>query len=102
MAYVSSYSHYTAGSVPVGSWEQAYHTAASWKSYLQSFPGMLNVRISARPLDNGDVRLHLVTIWEHLEQLTAWAESPYSGEKLLLGLDVPAYEVVAEVYEDLS
>jgi hypothetical protein len=102
MAYVVSYSHVTAGSVPAASWEQAWHSAATWKSYVQAFPGLLSVRISARPLDNGDVRMLMATIWEYREQLDEWVACPYNGRKLLAGLDSPAYEVTDEVYEDFS
>ncbi len=102
MAYVASYSHVIAGSVPAASWEQAWTTAGTWKSYLQAFPGLLAVRISARPLDNGDVRVQLATVWEHREQVEEWAASPYHGGRLLAGCDEPAYDVTDEVFEDLS
>ena len=102
MAYVSSYSLVTAGSVPKSRWEEAWDTAASWKGYLQSFPGLLSVRISARELEDGDVRVKLETIWEHREQLEEWAACPYAATKLLAGLDTPAYDVTDEVFEDLS
>ena len=102
MAYVSSYSHVTAGSVPAAQWEEAWDTAASWKGYLQSFPGLLAVNISARPLSDGDVRLRLEAVWEHREQLDEWVACPYAGTALLGGLDTPAYEVTDEVFENLS
>jgi hypothetical protein len=102
MAQVSSYSHLTAGSVPIAAWPEAWDTAASWKSYLQAFPGLLAVRISARPLNSGDVRLQLITVWEYPEQLEEWVACPYSGKRLLAGLDLPAYDIDEEVFEDLS
>ena len=102
MAYVSSYSHLTVASVPAGSWEQAWASVASWKSYLQAFPGLLTVRVSARPLDNGDVRLHLTTVWEYREQADEWAASPHAGSRLLAGSESPAYDVTEEIVEDLS
>jgi hypothetical protein len=102
MAYISSYSHVTAGSVPGARWDEAWETAASWKGYLQSFPGLLAVRISARALDDGDVRVRLETVWEHREQLEEWAICPYAGTALLAGLDTPAYDVVEEILENLS
>jgi heme-degrading monooxygenase HmoA len=102
MAYVSSYSLATSGSVAQASWPEAWDTAASWKGYLQGFPGLLAVRISARTLDEGDVRVRLVTVWEHREQLEEWAACPYAATKLLAGLDTPAYDVIEEAFEDLS
>ncbi len=102
MAYVSSYSHVTAGSVPGARWDEAWDTTASWKGYLQSFPGLLAVRISARALDDGDVRVRLETVWEHREQLEEWATCPYAGTALLAGLDTPAYDIVEEILENLS
>jgi len=102
MAYVSSYSHVTSGSVAAAGWEEAWDTAASWKGYLQSFPGLLAVRISARPLDDGGVRVRLETVWEHRGQLEEWAGSPYAGTALLAGLDLPASEITDEIFENLS
>ena len=102
MAFITSYSHVTAGSVAAAGWEEAWDTAASWKGYLQSFPGLLTVHISARPLDDGDVRLRLEAVWEHREQLEEWAACPYAGTALLAGLDKPAYDVTDEVFENLS
>lgn len=102
MAFISSYSHVTAGSVPRADWDEAWDTAASWKGYLQSFPGLLTVRISARALEDGDVRVRLESVWEHPEQLEEWAASPYAGTALLAGLDRPAYDVTEEVFENLS
>ncbi len=102
MAYVSSYSHLTAGSVPAASWEQAWASVLSWKGYLQAFPGLLTVRVSARPLDNGDVRLHLATVWEYREQADEWAACPYTGSRLLAACESPAYDVTEEILEDLS
>ena len=102
MAYVSSYSLITGGSVPRASWEEAWDTAESWKAYLQAFPGLLTVRISGRPLSNGDVRVRLETVWEHREQLEEWAACPYTGKSLLAGLDGPAYDVTDEVFENFS
>jgi len=102
MAHVSSYSHLTAGSVPIGAWQEAWDSAASWKGYLQAFPGLLAVRISARPLDNGDVRLQMITVWEYREQLEEWVACPYTGTSLLAGLDRPAYDIAEEIFEDLS
>ena len=102
MAFITSYSHVTAGSVAAAGWEEAWDTAASWKGYLQAFPGLLTVHISARPLDDGDVRLRLEAVWEHREQLEEWAACPYAGTALLAGLDKPAYDVTDEVFENLS
>ena len=102
MAYVSSYSHVTAGSVHAAEWEEAWDTAASWKGYLQSFPGLLEVRVSARPLADGDVRVRLEAVWEYREQLDEWAACPYTGTKLLAGLDTPAHDVTEEIFENLS
>jgi hypothetical protein len=102
MAYISSYSHVTSGSVAAALWEEAWDTAASWKGYLQSFPGLLAVRISARALVDGDVRVRLEAVWEHLEQLEEWAACPYTGTALLAGLDTPASDITEEVFENLS
>ncbi len=102
MAAISSYSHFTLGSVHAEAWDEAWYTIQSWKGYLQSFPGLISFHMAARPLDNGDVRFQVVTTWEYPEQLEEWQGSRWSAEKLLAVLRQPAYDVISETYEDLD
>ena len=102
MANVSSYSHVTTGTIPRDAWDEVWFAVESWKGYLQSFPGLLTVRISARALKNGDIRFYSATVWEYPEQLEAWRESQWSAKSLLLNvLRYPAYDVSEETFEDL-
>lgn len=100
MAHIVSYSHVTSASIPADAWDEAWFAIESWKGYLQSFPGLLTVRLSARPLDNGDVRLHTATIWEYPEQMEEWRESQWSVESLVSSISQPAYDVIEETFED--
>ena len=102
MAHIVSYSHITTASVPKDVWDECWFTLQSWKGYLQSFPGFLSMRLSARALDNGDVRIHSATVWEHPEQLEAWRDSKWSAESILISMNHPAYDLVEETYEDFS
>ena len=52
--------------------------------------------------DDGNVRLHSATVWEHPEQLEAWRESEWSAEAILTGLSHLAYDVEENTYEDFS
>lgn len=102
MAHVSTYSHITVSSIPREIWDQAWMAILSWKGYLQSFPGFLQVRFSARELENEDVRFHVVTVWAYTEQLEEWVNSKWSAESLLRSLEKPAYDITTEAYEDLA
>ncbi len=102
MAYTVSYSHVTTASIPKESWDEAWFAIMSWKGYLQAFPGLLTFRLSGYALPNGDVRFHVATIWEYIEQLEAWRESQWSANSLLTKIRNPAYDLVEETYEDLS
>ncbi len=102
MAYASSYSHYTEASIPAESWDEAWFSIMSWKGYLQSFPGLLSFTLSARPLDNGDVRFLGGTHWEYPEQLDEWRQSHWSMKNLLTSIKNPAYDVVEATWEDFE
>lgn len=102
MAHIDSYSHVTTATIPRDVWDECWFALQSWKGYLQSFPGFLSMRLAARPLENGDVRVHSATVWEYPEQLEAWRDSDWSAESILTTLSQPAYDVVEETYEDFS
>lgn len=102
MAFVSSYSHVVGASIPIASWEKAWWTLQSWKGYLQAFPSAPRVRVSARELANGDVRLMVQTCWENREELEEWIASDYTAHKMLGRLDPAPYDVTDDAYEDLS
>lgn len=102
MAHIISYSHDTTASIPARSWDEAWFAIQSWKGYLQSFPGMLSIRMAARALENGDIRFHSSLMWEEPEQLEEWRESHWSMKNLLSSIDPPAYDIEEETLEDLS
>lgn len=102
MAYIIGYSRLTSLTVPATAWDEAWFALASWKGYMQSFPGYQAIRISARALDNGDVRVHTAVSFEYPEQLEEWRTGPFTIEHLLTSIDEPAYDVVGESVEDLS
>lgn len=102
MAHIISYSHVTRATIPADVWDEAWFTIQSWKGYLQSFPGFLNIHLAARPLENGDVRMHVATIWEYPEQLEAWRESHWSAQHILTALSHQAYNLDEETFEDFD
>ncbi len=102
MASVSSYSHITVSTIHKETWDEAWFSIMSWKGYLQSFPGFLQVRLAAREMENQDIRFHVVTVWEYVEQLEEWVKSKWSAESLLKSLPQSAYDIVTEAYEDLG
>ncbi len=102
MAHIISYSNMVMASVPQEYWDEAWFTFNSWKGYLQSFPGHLSTRISARPLENGDVRMFITTVWRDPEELEEWRGSQYSAEVLIKKITKGVYDIINEVFEDFS
>ncbi len=102
MAYIVSYSHFTSASIPAEAWDEAWFAIQSWKGYLQSFPGMVGIHLSARALENGDVRFHSSLAFEYPELLEEWRSSHWSVKNLLASISRPAYDVVEETFEDFS
>lgn len=102
MAHIASYSHLTIGTVPADAWDEAWFALQSWKGYLQSLPGFMAVRIGARALNNGDVRLLTTTVWAYPEHLESWRESHWSARTILEAISRPIYDVVEETLEDFA
>ena len=102
MGHVVAYSHLTTATIAADVWDEAWFSLSSWKGYLQSFPGLHHTRMSARALDNGDVRVHIATVWEYPEQLEEWRESDWSAENLLRNLSRPATDIREETLEDFA
>lgn len=102
MAEVASYTSLTMATVPQTTWDEAWLALISWKGYLQAFPGHISTRVSARALENGDVRVFVSTVWEYIEQLEEWRGSEFSAEKILTMIDPPAYDTIVETLEDFS
>lgn len=102
MAYISSYSHVTVATVPRSGWDEAWFSIASWKAFLQAFPGLLHVHLAARELGSEDIRFQVATTWEHAEQRDAWAASQWAADHLLTTLTHPAYDVTTEAFDDFS
>ncbi len=102
MAYTAAYSHITLGSVPAEIKDEVWLSFESWVGFLQSFPGLMDVRMAARELPNGDIRFLINTRWEYPEQLQAWAASIWAADKLLMAFPKPAYDVTGEAFMDLD
>lgn len=102
MAHIPSYSHLTSAAIPADSWDESYFGLLSWKGYLQAFPGFIAMRVSARALENGDVRVHVQTVWEHPEYLEEWRGSKWTARYLLEAINPPGYNIVEETLEDFA
>ena len=102
MAHIVSYTHTTLGTIPKDVWDEAWFTIASWKGYLQLFPGFLAAHSGGYARDNGDVRFYVSTTWEYPEQLEEWQASQWSADSLLTSFSQPAYDLTHETFEDFS
>ncbi len=102
MAHIDSYSHLVTATVPGDAWDEAWIALTDWKGYLASFPGGRSIRISARALENGDVKVYIQTVWSYPESLEEVRESKFSANLFLTKLHHPAYDITEEYLEDFS
>jgi hypothetical protein len=102
MADIQSLSHETRFVAPAISADKVWFGLESWKGYLASFPGCLEVRIGGRQLENGDVRFSVRTIWEYHEQVDEWDRSDLTADKFLAFIEPPCYDMTTEIFEDLA
>lgn len=102
MPFVSAYHHVTVVEVPRGSWEELMYSLSAWKGFLQPFPGFFAVRLAARALPEGTVRVHVTTIWEFEEQLRSWLRGDSTPRTIVEGLSQPGTVVDEQVLEELS
>jgi antibiotic biosynthesis monooxygenase (ABM) superfamily enzyme len=92
----------TAATVPESAWLEAWTALASWKGFVQPFPGFQRVTMGTRTLEDGDVHLHVSIDFDEPEQLEKWLTSGWTVPELLGRLAEPAYAVHDEVLEGLS
>ena len=102
MAYVVSYARVTNATIPKDIWDEVWLSIQSWKGFLQSIPGFYSMRFAARRLENGDIRILMMTNWHEPEQLDAWHSTQWSADKLLKSFEQDAYDVTSETYEELG
>jgi len=102
MAEIQSLTHQTRFVTPAGSADRVWFSLETWKGFLASFTGCLEVRIGGRQLENGDVRFSVMTIWEYPEQLDAWDQSDLRADRFLADIEPPSYDVTTEIFEDLA
>lgn len=101
MPDIAQMAHETVARVPASCWDQAWHSIASWRGYLQSVPGVLAVRVAARRMANDDVSVTVTTVWEHVEMMDEWLDSPWIPRRIFEQLDQPATVLRDEVLEEL-
>ncbi len=102
MPYIAGYSHITLASVPAGVKDEVWLSLESWVGYLQSFPGLMEIHISARELENQDIRFLIDTRWQYPEQMETWMDSKWAADKLLRAFPQPAYDIVSEPFMDID
>ncbi len=102
MAYIAGYSHITLGSIPGDIKDEVWLSLESWVGFVQSFPGIMDIHMAARELDNGDIRFLIHTRWQYPEQLEEWSNSKWSADSILKALRKPAYDVVGEAFMDVD
>lgn len=99
MAHGHSFSHVTTASVPPYQWYRLQSLLESWKSLLQDFPGYGGSDLTARKLENGDVRCQVRVSWLCLEQLEEFRESPWDTDRIMAAAECDLYDLSSETFE---
>ncbi|MFN2200727.1 MAG: antibiotic biosynthesis monooxygenase family protein [Caldilineaceae bacterium] len=101
MSYVKAYSQMITAMLEPASWDEVYFSLLSAKSQLQSLPGWQGFEMWANKKSSGDIKLVVVTNWEHAEQLEVWMDNEASVGAILRAMNPPPLSMDMELYEEI-
>lgn len=102
MSSVTAYSQVVTAEVPRESWDETYFSLLSLKAHLQSLPGWQRLDFWARDLDEGGVKLIVVTNWDYPEQLALWLEQGVTTDAILRSIEPPPRSLAVDLYEEIA
>ena len=102
MSSITAYAQVVEAIVPRAAWDEAFFALNSLKSHLQSLPGWQRFDVWARDLDDGDVKLVVVTNWDFPVQLALWLEQGSTVDAILRSMQPPAKSLKVDLYEAIS
>jgi heme-degrading monooxygenase HmoA len=88
--------------IPKEAWDEAYFSLLSLKSHIQSLPGWQRFDFWARDLEEGGMKVVVVTNWEHPEQLERWLQSGITADAVLRSIKPAPESVHVELFEEIA
>ena len=101
MSGIAAYSQVVGAIVDGTAWDETYFSLLSLKAHLQAVPGYQRFDLWARDLDNGDVKLVVVTNWEQPEQLALWLEKGVTVDAILRAMQPTPSQLTVDLYEEI-
>jgi len=102
MGSIVAYSQMVTAEVPRESWDEIYFSLLSLKAHLQSLPGWQRFDFWARDLDDGDIKLTVVTNWDYPEQLALWLKQGTTADAILRSIEPPPKSLSVDLYEEIA
>lgn len=88
--------------VSKAAWDEVYFSLLSLKAHIQSLPGWQRFDFWARDLENGDVKLVVVTNWDYPVQLSQWLERGHTADAILRSITPAPIELSVDVFEEIA
>lgn len=102
MSSVVAYSQVVNAVVPRNAWDEAYFSLLSLKMHLQSLPGWQRFDLWAQDMEEGDIKLVVVTNWDYPEELAIWLQHGVTVESVLNALDPPPISLQVDLFEEIA
>ncbi|MEJ2013024.1 MAG: hypothetical protein P8X64_12480 [Anaerolineales bacterium] len=102
MSGTIAYAQVVEAVIPRDAWDETYFSLISLKSHIQSLPGWQRFDLWARNLEDGDVKLVVVTNWDHAHQLEQWLKKGITPEAVLRTMKPELRSINVDVYEEIA
>lgn len=102
MSSVIAYSQVVTAEVPRESWDETYFSLLSLKAHLQALPGWQRFDFWARDVEDGHLKLIVVTNWEHPEQMAKWLVQGVTADAVLRSIEPPPRSLMVDLYEEIA
>lgn len=102
MSSVVAYSQIVDAVMPRETWDEAYFSLLSLKAHLQSLPGWQRFDLWASDLDEGEIKVMVVTNWDYPEQLELWLKQGVTVDAVLRSLEPPVTSLTVNLYEEIA
>lgn len=102
MSSIIAYSQVVQAVMSRASWDETYFSLLSLKSHLQSLPGWQRIDLWAQDLENGEVKVIVVTNWDQPDQLALWLEQGVTADAILRAIQPPPTSLNVDLYEEIA
>ncbi len=102
MSSIIAYSQVVTAEIPQESWDETYFSLLSLKAHLQSLPGWQRFDFWARDLEDGHIKLIVVTNWDFPEELALWLEQGITTDAILRSIEPAPKSVQVDLYEEIA